>query len=72
MTTEKVDEAPQTPETSSATRRDFMKVAGVGALGIAYTHPIVETLNSKGQITQYDQDPSDPSSKPSDPEQPAL
>lgn len=44
-------DAEQRPELNhmeamdSASRRDFMKVAGVGALGLAYSHPIVETLH---------------------------
>lgn len=32
-------------EMDSATRREFMKVAGIGALGLMYTHPLIETLH---------------------------
>ena len=34
-------------EMDSASRRDFMKVAGVGALGLAYIHPVVETMSRR-------------------------
>jgi hypothetical protein len=44
MATDEKAEAMNPEELSTATRRDFMKVAGVGAMGLAYSHPIVETL----------------------------
>lgn len=34
-------------EMDSASRRDFMKVAGVGALGLAYINPVVETMRNR-------------------------
>ena len=44
MATDEKAEGANPEDMSTATRRDFMKVAGVGAMGLAYSHPIVETL----------------------------
>ncbi len=44
------DEKPSTPseEMDSATRREFVKVAGVSALGLAYSLPIIQTIHRSG------------------------
>ena len=54
MTVKEPTELPKSDEMSSASRRDFMKVAGIGALGLAYTSPIVETLHGGSRLTNYD------------------
>lgn len=53
MTGKKSAGMPNSEEMDSASRRDFMKVAGIGALGLAYTSPIVETLSGGTQLTNY-------------------
>ena len=53
MTDKKPSEKPKSEEMGSASRRDFMKVAGIGALGLAYASPIVETLHGYGNMTSY-------------------
>jgi len=54
MTDNKPTEKPSSEEMDSTSRRDFMKVAGVGALGLAYASPIVETLRGGTRLTNYD------------------
>ncbi|MFV2044824.1 MAG: hypothetical protein ACC700_16510 [Anaerolineales bacterium] len=47
-------------EMDSASRRDFMKIAGVSALGLAYASPIVETLSRRNSgDLQGGSDPSE-------------
>ncbi len=53
MSTEEKPELNNAEKMDSASRRDFMKVAGVGALGLAYSHPVVETLRCQGHMTGY-------------------
>ncbi len=53
MTDKKPIEKPKSEVMGSASRRDFMKVAGIGALGLAYASPIVETLHGYGNMTSY-------------------
>ena len=50
MTEEKM---PKEENPDTITRRGFIKVAGVGALGMAYTAPLIETLHGSGEITSY-------------------
>ena len=47
MSTKEQPELNSPEEMDSASRRDFMKVAGVGALGLVYASPIVETLSRR-------------------------
>lgn len=54
MTDKKPTGKLNTEEMGSASRRDFMKVAGIGALGLAYASPLVETLSGGSQLTNYD------------------
>lgn len=56
-------------EMDSASRRDFMKVAGIGALGLAYINPVVETLSGGNQLGNYDPPQGIPSS--SNPDNPS-
>lgn len=50
-------------EANTATRREFMKVAGVGALGLAFAHPTIETLRTKNSVTtSYSLSPDRPTS----------
>lgn len=44
MSAEEKPELNSPEQVDSASRRDFMKVAGVGALGLVYASPMVETL----------------------------
>ncbi|MFQ5924100.1 MAG: twin-arginine translocation signal domain-containing protein [Anaerolineales bacterium] len=37
----------------TVTRRGFIKVAGIGALGMAYATPVIQSLNGSGEITSY-------------------
>ena len=53
MTDKKPTEMPNSEEMSSASRRDFIKVAGIGALGLAYASPIVETLHGYENMSNY-------------------
>ena len=53
-------------EMDSASRRDFMKVAGIGALGLAYINPVVETMHRRGgDHPQGGSDPARPQSSSS-------
>ncbi len=50
----------------SMTRRGFIKVAGIGGLGMVYAVPHIDTLQSTGDVKKYGSslsDPSSPSSK---------
>lgn len=63
MTTEEKNEMPSAEQVDSASRRDFMKVAGIGALGLMYSHPVVETLRGGGgHLSNYSGKPQDGSS----------
>ena len=53
MTDKNPTEMPKSEDMGSASRRDFMKVAGIGALGLAYASPFVETLRGSGNMTSY-------------------
>jgi hypothetical protein len=61
MATDERAEGVNPEDISTATRRDFMKVAGVGAMGLAYSHPIVETLRGSAQPDNGDGSDSEPS-----------
>lgn len=43
----------------TVTRRGFIKVAGLGALGMAYATPLIQSLNGSGEITSYSSSLSD-------------
>lgn len=48
MSAEEQPELKSPEEMDSASRRDFMKVAGISALDLVYSHPAVETLTGRG------------------------
>ena len=43
----------------TVTRRGFIKVAGIGALGMAYATPLIQSLSGSGEITSYSSSLSD-------------
>jgi hypothetical protein len=45
MNPERQPKLTQPEDMDTATRREFMKVAGLGALGMAYMHPVIDTMS---------------------------
>ena len=56
MTEEK---KPKEENLDTVTRRGFIKVAGIGALGMAYATPMINSLHGSGEITSYSSSWSD-------------
>ena len=50
---------PKEENLDTVTRRGFIKVAGLGALGMAYATPVINSLHSSGEITSYSSSFSD-------------
>ncbi len=44
---------PKEENLDTVTRRGFIKVAGLGALGMAYATPVINSLQGSGEITSY-------------------
>ena len=44
---------PKEENPDTVTRRGFIKVAGIGALGMVYATPVIQSLNGSGEITSY-------------------
>jgi len=51
METSEGPEATLDRGATSATRREFMKVAGLAALGMVYSKPMIETIRPKSSLT---------------------
>ena len=50
---------PKEENLDTVTRRGFIKAAGLGALGMAYAAPVINSLHSSGEITSYSSSMSD-------------
>ncbi len=50
---------PKEENLDTVTRRGFIKVAGIGALGMAYATPVIQSLHGSGEITSYSSSLSD-------------
>jgi len=51
MDTNELPAVSQDRSQTSATRREFIKVAGLAALGMVYTTPMIETIRPKSSLT---------------------
>ncbi len=63
---------PKEENVDTVTRRGFIKVAGVGALGMAYATPVIKSLNGSGEITSYSSSLSDHQTTSTTPGTPAA